>query len=89
VSENGCITQDELNDNGEVIDSDRILYLRQYLRAAHRAIQEKYPLKGYFLWSRGYSDRFGIVYTDYKTQKRIPKASFNWYVECIRQNRVV
>ncbi|AFZ20849.1 GH1 family beta-glucosidase [Allocoleopsis franciscana] len=97
VSENGCITQDELNESGEVIDSDRILYLRQYLRAAHRAIQEKYPLKGYFLWSlmdnfewsRGYSDRFGIVYTDYKTQKRIPKASFNWYAECIRQNRVV
>ncbi len=97
ISENGCVTQDELNDQGEVIDSDRIMYLRQYLRAAHRAISEGYPLKGYFLWSlmdnfewnRGYTHRFGIVYTDYSTQRRIPKASFRWYAECIRQNRVV
>jgi beta-glucosidase len=42
-----------------------------------------------FEWGRGYSDRFGILYTDYKTQRRIPKASFNWYSECISQNRVV
>ena len=97
ISENGCVTQDELNDKGEVIDTDRILYLREYLRTAHRAISEGYPLKGYFLWSlmdnfewgRGYTHRFGILYTDYKTQRRIPKSSFRWYTECIRQNRVV
>jgi beta-glucosidase len=97
ISENGCVTQDELNDKGEVIDTDRILYVRQYLKTAHRAVSEGYPLKGYFLWSlmdnfewaRGYSERFGLLYTDYKTQQRIPKASFNWYSECITQNRVV
>jgi beta-glucosidase len=97
ISENGCVTQDELNEKGEVIDTDRIVYLRQYLKAAHRALHEGYPLKGYFLWSlmdnfeweTGYGHRFGILYTDYKTQQRIPKASFNWYSECISQNRVV
>ncbi len=97
ISENGCAAPDELNDRGEVIDSDRIMYLRQYLRSAHRAINEGYPLKGYFLWSFmdnfewswGYTRRFGITYVDYKTQKRVPKASFNWYKECLRQNRVV
>jgi beta-glucosidase len=97
ITESGCAAQDEVNSNGEVIDTDRIMYLRQHLKSAHQAISEGYPLKGYFLWSFmdnfewawGYSRRFGIVYVDYKTQKRIPKASFEWYAECIRQNRVV
>jgi len=97
ITENGCAAQDEVNVNGEVIDTDRIMYLRQYIRAAHRAIAEGYPLKGYFLWSFmdnfewawGYDRRFGITYVDYSTQKRIPKASFEWYAECIRNNRVV
>jgi beta-glucosidase len=97
ITENGCAAQDELNVNGEVIDTDRIMYLRQHLKAAHRAIIERYPLKGYFLWSLmdnfewawGYDRRFGITYIDYATQRRIPKASFDWYKECIRSNRVV
>lgn len=97
ITENGCAAQDELNVNGEVIDTDRIMYLRQHLKAAHRAISEGYPLKGYFLWSFmdnfewawGYDRRFGIIYIDYSTQKRIPKTSFDWYQECIRSNRVV
>ncbi|GAB4371429.1 MAG: GH1 family beta-glucosidase [Elainellaceae cyanobacterium] len=97
ISENGCAAQDVLNDQGEVIDTDRILYLRQYLKAAHRAVSEGYPLKGYFAWSLldnfewswGYDRRFGITYVDYETQTRIPKASANWYAECIQQNRVV
>lgn len=97
ITENGCATQDELNDNGEIIDSDRILYLRQHFRSAHRAILEGLPLKGYFVWSLmdnfewswGYDRRFGLVYIDYPTQRRIPKMSCHWYSECIRQNRVV
>ena len=97
ITENGCAAQDELNVKEEVIDTDRIMYLRQHLKAAHRAVSEGYPLKGYFLWSLmdnfewawGYDRRFGIIYVDYPTQKRIPKASFDWYRECIRGNRVV
>jgi beta-glucosidase len=97
ITESGCAAQDEVNAMGEVIDSDRIMYLRQHLKSAHHAISEGYPLKGYFVWSLmdnfewawGYARRFGIVYVDYETQKRIPKASFEWYAECIRQNRVV
>ncbi|MFB2983296.1 GH1 family beta-glucosidase [Microseira sp. BLCC-F43] len=97
ITENGCAAQDEINAQGEVIDSDRILYLRQYLKSAHRALSEGYPLTGYFLWSLmdnfewswGYDRRFGIIYIDYQTQQRLPKASFHWYRECIRQNRVV
>jgi beta-glucosidase len=80
-----------------VLDSDRILYLRQCLKSAHRAIEEGYPLRGYFVWTLldnfewayGRDRRFGLLYTDYESQRRIPKASFRWYQECIRQNRVV
>ena len=44
-------------------------------------------LKGYFIWSLldnfewgfGYSRRFGIVWIDYDTGRRIPKSSFRWY----------
>ncbi|WP_026735568.1 GH1 family beta-glucosidase [Fischerella sp. PCC 9605] len=97
ITENGCAAEDEVTANGEVIDTDRIMYLRQYLKSAHRAISEGYLLKGYFLWSFmdnfewawGYSRRFGIIYVDYSTQQRIPKASFEWYAESIRQNSVV
>ncbi|MGL6139036.1 MAG: family 1 glycosylhydrolase, partial [Planktothrix sp.] len=97
ITESGCAAEDELNQNVEVIDTDRIMYLRQHFNSAHRAITEGYPLKGYFVWSLmdnfewawGYQRRFGLIYVDYPTQKRIPKASFQWYAECIRQNRVV
>jgi beta-glucosidase len=96
ITENGCAAQDELKA-GEVQDLDRILYIRQHLHGVHRAIAESYPVKGYFVWSLmdnfewawGYDRRFGLIYTDYKTQTRIPKASYHWYAECIRQNRVV
>ncbi len=97
ITENGCAAQDEVNEQGEVLDSDRILYLRQHFKAAHRAISEGFPLQGYFVWSLmdnfewawGYDRRFGLIYIDYPTQTRIPKASYHWYAECIRQNRVV
>jgi beta-glucosidase len=44
-------------------------------------------LRGYFCWSLldnfewtfGYSKRFGLVYTDYATQRRIVKASGRFF----------
>lgn len=97
VSENGCATPDVLTSDGHVWDSDRIFYLRQYLKSVHRAVSEGYPVHGYFVWSLmdnfewswGCDRRFGLIYVDYATQARIPKASFDWYAECIRQGRVV
>ena len=97
ISENGCAAADEADLQGNVIDTDRILYLRQYLQSAHRAVNEGYLLKGYFAWSLldnfewslGYDRRFGLVRVDFPTQQRIPKSSAAWYAECIRQNRAV
>jgi hypothetical protein len=34
-----------------------------------------------FEWIDGYGTRFGMVYVDFKTQKRTPKLSAKWYKE--------
>ena len=66
-----------------VHDFQRVRYLSDHLNICAQAIHEGVPLKGYFCWSfidnyewtLGYSMRFGIVYCDYATQRRIPKDS--------------
>jgi Glycosyl hydrolase family 1 len=37
----------------------------------------------------GFGNRFGIVYVDFKTQKRTPKLSAQWCREAARRNAVV
>lgn len=97
ITENGCGYDQEEVINGEVLDLHRVDLVRNYLAELNRAIQDGVPVKGYFLWSfmdnyeweDGYTRRFGIVHTDYKTQKRTPKASALWYSVVMRENRVV
>jgi len=96
ISENGCSADDPLVD-GRVDDSDRIMYLRNYMTHFQRAASEGYPLHGYFLWSLmdnfewadGYTKRFGVHYVDFETQQRIPKLSAAWYRELIARNALV
>ncbi len=97
ITENGVASTDVLNKTGEVLDVDRILFLRSYLAQLHRAISEGVPVKGYFLWSLmdnyewtdGYAMRFGITYVDYTTQKRTPKLSAEFYKDVIARNALV
>jgi beta-glucosidase len=97
ITENGTPSADVLTADGHVADLDRVMYLRNHIANVHRAAAEGYPIKGYFLWSlmdnfewtSGYSSRCGIHYVDYKTQKRYPKLSAEWYREVIRRNEVV
>ncbi|WP_010214927.1 GH1 family beta-glucosidase [Sphingomonas sp. PAMC 26621] len=96
ISENGTSADDVMVD-GRVDDSDRIMYLRNYLTEFHRATAEGFPLKGYFLWSLmdnfewadGYTKRFGLHHVDFATQVRTPKLSAAWYRELIRRNALV
>jgi len=39
-----------------------------------------------FEWSQGYKERFGLVYIDYSTQRRILKDSAHWYRKVIESN---
>lgn len=96
ITENGSSSTDELAPDGHIYDSDRVMYLRNYLWQLHRTIAEGVPVKGYFLWSLldnyewadGYQKRFGITYVDFATQKRTPKLSSEFYKEVVRENRV-
>jgi beta-glucosidase len=94
VTENGAAYRDRLGPNGEVDDPKRIEYLRSHIDAAGRALRDGVPLKGYFAWSfmdnfewaYGYTKRFGLVYVDYPTEARIPKASAEWYSHVVAEN---
>jgi beta-glucosidase len=97
ITENGCSADDVVTAEGRIEDTDRVMYLRNHLTHLRRAAAEGFPVKGYFLWSLmdnfewadGYSKRFGIHYVDFKTQRRIPKLSAEWYREVIARNAVV
>ncbi len=96
ITENGASSTDAPAPDGHIYDTDRVMYLRNYLTQLHRAVSEGVPVKGYFLWSLldnfewadGYGKRFGIVYVDFATQKRIPKLSAAFYRQVIASNEV-
>jgi beta-glucosidase len=97
ITENGCAADDKLEADGTVADTDRVMFLRHHLTQLQRATADGVPVKGYFQWSlmdnfewtAGYGNRFGIVYVDFKTQKRTPKMSAAWFREAAQRNAVV
>ena len=94
ITENGAAFNDIVNFDGKVEDDNRLNYLYKHLEQVHRAIGSGANVKGYYAWSlldnfewgHGYSKRFGLVYVDFKTQKRILKKSAHWYGDVIRNN---
>ncbi len=96
VTENGSAYDDAVrDDDGAVVDDDRIAYLRDHVAAVERARAEGAPVVEYvawtlldnFEWALGYSKRFGIVEVEPGTLRRVPKASFRWYAEHVRAAR--
>lgn len=87
VTENGLSSMDWIARDGGVHDPGRIDFLGRHLAALRRALADGVDLRGYFQWSildnfewaEGYKERFGLVYVDYPTQRRIPKDSYHWY----------
>ena len=96
ITENGCSSSDIPAADGKVYDTDRVMYLRNYLTQLQRATSDGVPVRGYFLWSLmdnfewadGYTNRFGLHYVDYATQKRTPKLSADFYRRVIATNGV-
>ncbi len=94
ITENGAAFHDVVSSDGSVDDPDRRAYLHAHLAACHDAISDGVPLRGYFAWSLldnfewawGYTRRFGLVYVDYLSQARTPKASALWYSDVIRRH---
>lgn len=90
VTENGAAFPDTMVD-GAVHDPDRIEYVAAHMDAVFDAIDAGADVRGYFYWSLldnfewawGYGQRFGLVYVDYETQRRVVKSSGRWYAEAI------
>jgi beta-glucosidase len=88
VTENGTgfAGDDELVD-GQVNDARRADYLARHVAALGEAIRQGADVRGYFHWSShdnfewisGTGRRFGLIYVDFATQRRIPKRSAGVY----------
>ena len=95
VTENGAAFPDDWDGGDTVSDPQRVSYLHSYITACAEAIEQGVPLRGYFVWSlmdnfewgEGYSKRFGIIYIDYPTQRRIIKESGRWYASLLASQK--
>jgi len=96
ITESGCAYNDSPDAGGFIRDTRRIEYHRQYLAALAQAMAEGADVHGYhawslldnFEWAEGFSQRFGLSYVDFRTQKRTMKDSGRWYADVAEQNRV-
>ncbi len=94
VTENGMATPDEVGPDGKVHDTMRETFLKDFISAMKRAVDEGIPVLGYqhwsildnFEWCSGYGPRFGLIHVDYKTQKRTIKESARYYARIIASN---
>ena len=96
VTENG-VCDDAPPADGRVDDTGRISLLRGFLAGLARAVADgEADVRSYYLWSfldnfewaYGTSKRFGLVWVDYETLERLPKASFGFYRDVIRSHGV-
>jgi beta-glucosidase len=93
ITENGAYFDDQLSADGKVHDPNRVAFLEGYIKAVLEARERGVDIRGYFVWSlmdnfewaSGYRPTFGLVKTDFNTQKRIPKDSFFWYRDHIQK----
>ncbi|HEV2459547.1 MAG TPA: GH1 family beta-glucosidase [Ktedonobacterales bacterium] len=89
ITENGAAFDDTWDGGDRVHDVRRVAYLREHVQALAVALLMGVPVSSYFAWSlmdnfewaEGYSQRFGIVYVDYPSQRRIVKDSGRWYAD--------
>lgn len=94
ITENGLSCHDVISVDGQVHDPNRIDFLTRYLRELKKCAEDGADIRGYFQWSlmdnfewhSGYAERFGLVFVDYNTQKRIIKDSGYWYRDLIQSN---
>ncbi|WP_297899686.1 GH1 family beta-glucosidase [Metallibacterium sp.] len=95
ITENGAAFYDPpVAENGRVVDSLRVDYLRKHIGAVHTAIAAGSDIRGYFAWSLmdnfewslGFAKRFGLVHVNYATQQRTPKDSARYYSRVVASN---
>lgn len=100
IVESGLGANDNINENGEIIDDYRIKYFEEHLKQVKIAIEEGVDVMGYTSWgcvdiisaaTSQMSKRYGFIYVDSDdlgngTFNRIRKKSFYWYKNIIETN---
>lgn len=97
ITENGMSAFDHIFLDEKVHDPSRIDFIHRYLLGVKRALAEEIPVIGYqywsimdnYEWANGYDKRFGLIYIDYRNQKRILKDSALWYQKVIASNGAI
>jgi beta-glucosidase len=87
ITETGGVFMDAPNASGRVADLRRIEFYRQHLAELARAMSDGAKVRAYhawslldnFEWGSGYTQRYGLTYVDFATQKRTIKDSGYWY----------
>ena len=95
VTENGAAFPDVVEEN-KIKDVERTKFLQAYIKEVLRAKKEGVNVNGYFIWTlmdnfewaEGYKPRFGLVHTDFETQKRTIKDSGFWYSRFLKSAKV-
>jgi beta-glucosidase len=96
ITENGCSYADAPGADGTVKDNRRTAYFRAHLTELARAIKDGAPVRGYhawslldnFEWGEGYSQRFGLVWVEFRHGRRIIKDSGRWYGQVAATNAI-
>ena len=95
VTESGAAFDDQWDGNNHVHDQKRIDFLQAHIQSVAQVMRQGVPVKGYFVWSfldnfewaEGYRKRFGLVYVDYPTQRRVIKDSGRWYASFVASQK--
>ncbi|KAL6909524.1 hypothetical protein ACP4OV_001805 [Aristida adscensionis] len=94
ITENGMDQPGNLTREQYLHDATRVQFYRDYLTELKRAIDDGANVAGYFAWSlldnfewqSGYTSKFGIVYVDFNTLERYPKASAYWFRDVLKKH---
>lgn len=97
ITENGY-PQEDVVENEQIHDQDRIEYLNDHLRAIKEAISMGVDVIGYNIWAfmdvlsagQGFKKRYGLVYVDHQEGNqgsfdRLKKDSYFWYQKQIKE----
>ena len=98
ITESGCGYLDgpDEDEHGRIPDLRRIQWYRETLAELARAIADGARVRAFhawtlldnFQWAEGYTERYGLIYTDFRNQKRTIKDSGYWYGRVAGSNRL-
>lgn len=96
ITESGCSYLDAPDEGGGVPDLRRIEWYKQVLAELARAIADGAKVRAFhawtlldnFQWAEGHTERYGLIYTDFRSQKRTIKESGLWFSQVAATNRL-